>query len=383
MKKLIKARKRVFKETGGRTPEWKALKKKVTELIEKRCKKFQEQQKIQLLSDDGDRVFFKQTKNYLSKQRPKPFDVLDMFPGQTEQEVADLLADHFNAVSNEFKPLDHNNDIPKAPSKPIEMLSPHEVATRLKKFKKPKSMVRGDLFPDLVSKYADLLAIPLTAVYNDITETGIWPRIWKNESVTIIPKTRTPTDTSQLRNISCTMLASKVYESFVLGWTLKQVKLKDNQFGGTKGCSAAHLLISVWQNVLEDLEDCRAGTLLTAIDYAKAFNRMQYQECLRSLVRHGASAEIVRLIATFLTDRRMSVRVGSAWSRPRPVNGGVPQGSILGVLLFNVTTDNLEDPDNNLTPWRLNRMIACWTKMWSMTPYIPLQSVLTHHLSRE
>ena len=142
------------------------------------------------------------------------------------------------------------------------------------------------------------------------------------------------------------MLASKVYESFVLEWTLEQVKLKDNQFGGSKGCGAPHLLISVWQNILQDLEDCRAGTLLTAIDYAKAFNRMQFQECLRALVRHGASVEIVRLIAMFLTDRHMSVRVGSSWSATRRVNGGVPQGSILGVLLFNITTDNLEDSED-------------------------------------
>lgn len=73
---------------------------------------------------------------------------------------------------------------------------------------------------------------------------------------------------------------------------------------------------------------------------------MQYQECLRSLIRHGASTEIVQVIATFLSDRFMSVRAGSAWSKPRPVNGGVPQESILGVLLFNITTDNLEDQEN-------------------------------------
>ena len=83
------------------------------------------------------------------------------------------------------------------------------------------------------------------------------------------------------------------------------------------------------------MEDCRAATLLTAIDYAKAFNRMEFQECLKSFARHGASTQIINLIATFLTDRMMSVKVGEAWSRPRRVNGGIPQGSILGVLLFN------------------------------------------------
>ena len=345
VKKLIKGRKRVFKDEGGRKRGWREVKKKVNDLIKKRCKKFQEIQKKQLLAKDGDRVFYKQTKNYLSKQRPKPFDLLDMFPGQTEADVAEKLAGHFNTISNEFTPLDPTKDIPITGSKPLKTLEPYEVAARLKRFKKPKSMVRGDIFPELVTKYADFLAVPLTAIYNDISSTKQWPRIWKEESVTIIPKTRNPTEIGQLRNISCTMLASKIFESFVLEWTLEQVKLKDNQFGGTKGCSAAHLLVSVWQNILEDLEDCRAGTLLTAIDYAKAFNRMQFQECLKSLARHGASTEIIQLIATFLSDRNMSVRVGSAWSRPRCVNGGVPQGSILGVLLYNVTTDNLEDSD--------------------------------------
>ena len=119
-----------------------------------------------------------------------------------------------------------------------------------------------------------------------------------------------------------------------------------NQFGGAKGCGTSHLLIEVWQNILQDLEDNRAATLLTAIDYAKAFNRMQFQECLKSFARHGPSSEVIGLVATFLTDRRMSVRVGSSWSKERRVDGGVPQGSILGVLLFNLTTDNLEDEDS-------------------------------------
>ena len=125
-------------------------------------------------------MFFKQTKNYLSKQRPKPFDVLDMFSVQTEQDTAEQLADHFNSISNEFQPLDFNTEIPTSKHKPIKLLSPHEVAIRLKKFKKPKSMVRGDIFPDLVTKYAELLAVPLTAIYNEISETKKWPKIWKN-----------------------------------------------------------------------------------------------------------------------------------------------------------------------------------------------------------
>ena len=58
---------------------------------------------------------------------------------------------------------------------------------------------------------------------------------------------------------------------------MKQVCLKGNQFGGVKGSGAPHLLISLWQRVCKDLEDCRASTLLTSIDFAKAFNRLSFQ----------------------------------------------------------------------------------------------------------
>ena len=122
----------------------------------------------------------------------------------------------------------------------------------------------------------------------------------------------------------------------MLNWALEEVKLKDNQFGRAKGCSSSHLLISVWQKILSDLEDCRT----------KAFNRMRFQECLSSFARHGASNQVLKLGGTFLHERTMSVRVGSTWSKPRPVSGGVPQGSILGVLLVNMTTNYLEDDKN-------------------------------------
>ena len=64
---------------------------------------------------------------------------------------------------------------------------------------------------------------------------------------------------------------------------------------------------------------------------------------MKGLARHGASTPILELIATFLTDRVMMVKVGSLLSTPRRVNGGSPQGSILGVFLLNATIDDLEE----------------------------------------
>ena len=83
-------------------------------------------------------------------------------------------------------------------------------------------MVKGDIFPTLVSLYGDFLAIPLSNIYNEITVTRVWPRIWKEEYVTTIPKKSIPEG----------MLASKIYESYILNWVQEDVKLKDHQYGG-------------------------------------------------------------------------------------------------------------------------------------------------------
>ena len=138
------------------------------------------------------------------------------------------------------------------------------------------------------------------------------------------------------------MLSSKIYESYVLDWMKKEVILRENQYGGVKGVGTDHVLVQLWQRILQDLEDYRAATVVTSIDYSKAFNRMSYQYCSEALARKGASTELLKLIATFLTNRTMTVKVGQTMSLPRSVSGGCPQGSILGVFLFNSTIDDLE-----------------------------------------
>ena len=139
-------------------------------------------------------------------------------------------------------------------------------------------------------------------------------------------KKTSPESLTDLRNISCTLLTSKVYESYVLDWLKSEVALRSNQYGDVKGLGTDHLLVGLWQQVLENAEDYRTGTVITSIDYSEAFNRMGYQECLTSLARNGASTPVLELIATFLTDRLMTVKVGQILFTPKKVNGGCPQG---------------------------------------------------------
>lgn len=216
-----------------------------------------------------------------------------------------------------------------------------------------KTYIIGDIFPSLVNQCAPFISVPLCNIYNQILVSYVWPIAWKRERVTVIPKKNMPESLSDLRNISCTLLISKIFEGFVLKCILEEITIKDNQYGGTKGCSTTHMIISIMQEICDNAEDYRSATVLAAIDYAKAFNRLSFQHCLEAFRAKGASTPILRLLATFLTNRTMMVRVGETWSEPLDVTGGCPQGSLLGIILFNATTDNLEQDSERREERRL------------------------------
>ena len=128
------------------------------------------------------------------------WDVCNMYPGSTDEEISEIIASFFNQILQEYVPIPD----PKQDGENIQYVQPFQVAARLRSFKKPKGLVRGDIPPELANKFADILAIPLAQIYNQVLNTLEWPLLWKTESVIVIPKNSSPSSLTELRNLSCT-----------------------------------------------------------------------------------------------------------------------------------------------------------------------------------
>ena len=96
-------------------------------------------------------------------------------PGLTDSESANKIADYFNKISREFKPL-APSEIPATYHRQLNLLSEGQVKAMIRWVKKPKSTVKGDIPPALVNPAAPYLAKPVADIYNAIiTTTQVWP----------------------------------------------------------------------------------------------------------------------------------------------------------------------------------------------------------------
>ena len=192
-------------------------------------RQYLERNKLLLVHPDSSRNFFRNVRAYNTVEKPKIWDIRSLCPGLSDDQLSLELSVYFNKISSEFQPL-KSSQVPKTFDRRLPVLQPYQVAGRIRSIKKPKTKIKGDLFPGLVTEFADLLALPLCNIFNEITSSLKWPAVWKIEIVTVIPKCADPQSFDQLRNISCTLLVSKIYESYLLSWVRDEVVTRKNQF---------------------------------------------------------------------------------------------------------------------------------------------------------
>ena len=263
----------------------------------------------------------------------------------TPEESIDRIAEHFSIISQEFAPLNYHLlppdvqakvDLPISESD-IPDLPDHDVYQKIKKSKKPKSSVPGDIPRKLVQEFGPELALPAGKIFRNIVKTGHWPKPWRVEYGTPLKKVSNPETEDQLRIISLTSFLSKVFEQYVVEWLMKYVgkKMDWGQYGGEKGSSISHYLIEFVNYILYNQDmNIPHAVLAVMIDYSKAFNRICHNNIIRILSNMGVPGWLLRIVMGFLTERELIVRHEGKQSGRKWLPGGSPQGTRLGFFLF-------------------------------------------------
>ena len=197
----------------------------------------------------------------------------------------------------------------------------------------------------LLKKIKNTMIIPLMYLINSCIREGVYPDLLKKSKVVPIHKRGDYNDINNYRPITLVPTLSKVFEYLLKDQMYTYFSANDlfskSQFGFMKSKSTTGAILSLLQYVVEGLEECQhIGAILC--DLSKAFDCICHRLLLQKLEYYGFHPRSVKLIQNYLTNRAQQTLVGGKLSESLYISSGVPQGSVLGPLLFLIYINDIE-----------------------------------------
>ena len=181
------------------------------------------------------------------------------------------------------------------------------------------------------------LCRPLEFIFTDFLINGIFPSVWKKGNIVPVHKKNDKQRLNNYRRISLLPIRSKVFERLIFnemfGFFIENDLISQHQSSFKTGYSCINQLFSITHEIYQSFdEDFDVRSIF--LDISKAFDNVWHDGIIFKLKQNDISGKLLDLLSNFLRNRKQRVLLNGQTSSWADVNAEVPQGSILGQLLF-------------------------------------------------
>ena len=252
-------------------------------------------------------------------------DFFATIPTILESKLPPPTADPLTFLSGNF---------PQAMEVPVASL--HDFFDVIKTIESKKCSI-NDYSPSIIKECSQSLAAPVVFLFNQSIQQRIFPSKLKLARIVPIYKKGPKSDINNYRPISLLNIFSKIFEKIMKKYLLEFIDsqniISHKQFGFQKGKSTLDALTKFSKLIYEQLDQSN-HVLSIFIDFAKAFDTVPHDILLRKLDHYGIRGDIKLWFKDYLSNRSQQTLVNNHLSAANFVQRGVPQGSILGPILF-------------------------------------------------